>query len=119
MKEKFGDSEEIDEILQWLKSLGAIDDSKNRAFYINQLKSRCYGTRYIKEALKRRGFDGELDFHENDELDIKKWYEKKFKNFKKPFTPRELGKIYRYLLSKGFLPDEIFNFLRKEGIYEG
>ncbi len=116
---KFGETEDIEDIINWLKSFNAINDKKNKEFFVAHLKEKGYGVRYIKAALKRRGFDPELDSYVNDETYIRKWYEKRFKNFTKPLSYKEVGKVYRYLLSKGFTQEEIVNFLKKEGIYEG
>lgn len=70
--------------------------------------------------MKKKGFDSEISFssHDNGEK-IKKWYEKKVRSLKKPLKIKDIGRIYRYLLSKGFNSGEIINFLKKEGIYEG
>lgn len=117
IKDKFGEFDGLEKIISWLKEYGAIDDEKNREFIVNNLKEKGYGAKYIKLYLKKRGFKNDLNI-ENQEEDIRKWFEKKIKQERKPFDRKKIARIFRYLQSKGFTSEEIISFLKKEGMYE-
>ncbi|MCX7991508.1 MAG: RecX family transcriptional regulator [Proteobacteria bacterium] len=118
LKDRFGEIENLEKIINWLKRLGALDDEKNREYFLNKLRERGYGAKYIKLSLKKRGFDTNIDIVDTQE-DIEKWFKKKVKDAKKPFNRKEIARVFRYLLSKGFSSEEVYSFLKKEGIYEG
>lgn len=118
IRKKFGEVQNLKNILDWLKNYGAIDDDRNKDFIVNKLKEKGYGAEYIKQSLKRKGFNNEIEI-ENSEDDIRKWFEKKIRQIEKPLDRKKIGRIYRYLISKGFKSEEVLNFLKKEGIYEG
>lgn len=115
--DKFGEIENIKEIINWLKNLGAINDEKNTDYLLRKLKERGYGAKYIKTHLKKRGFNVDIDIVDSEE-DIKKWFLKKIKEVKRPYSRKDIARVYRYLLSKGFSSEEVVSYLKKEGIYE-
>lgn len=105
-------------VIEDFKRLGYIDDEKNRQYYIDLLLKRGYGENYISRFLWRKGFKGEiarLDV-EKEGL-IEKWFIKKTKGLTE-LDKKTLQKVVYYLQSKGFYLKDIFDFLRKRGLYE-
>ncbi|GAB4435766.1 MAG: hypothetical protein OHK0040_06970 [bacterium] len=116
---KFPDSQdEADKVINELKELGFIDDKRNAKYYVELLVSRGYGRYYIKRFLMRKGFPeyGEIGSAGNEAME--KWFLKKSKMVGK-LDRKGWQKIFFYLRSKGFSTEEIHDFMRKRGGYEG
>ena len=91
--------------------LNYLDDGRMALFYVDELKSKGYGLRFIQNAMRTKGFDPELTESvlarirlEEDELETaRSVLEKKQRTFDREKDPRKRReKIYRYLYSRGF-----------------
>lgn len=110
--------EDAKKVIEELKRLGFIDDEKNVLYFIDLLAARGYGERYIKRYLSKKGFPIPERIELATDAAIEKWVLKKTKGVSK-LERKGLQKLFFYLRSKGFSSDEIFDFLRKRGFYEG
>ena len=115
----------IDMVLAECERLNYIDDNRTAAVFISQLKRKCFGKRYIRQALKKNRLNAavidkmvlenytEAEEHEN----AAKLLEKKIKTFyRKEDSKKRRDKIYRFLYSRGFNKDVITDLLRTSTI---
>ncbi|MEO0136207.1 MAG: RecX family transcriptional regulator [candidate division WOR-3 bacterium] len=108
----------IDAVLYELKTEGILDDERfAQNFVDNYTNLKPRGNIFIIKELRKRKIDEqhiqEL-VKERDEIPlIKKMIEKRYGKFdKKDF--RQKGKIFRYLISKGFTPQSIAQVLGED-----
>jgi regulatory protein len=104
-------SKVIDTVVVECERFGYIDDKRTARIYILQLKRKCFGKRYIQQALKRKRLSGaaiEKILSENypgaDEYEhAGRLLEKKMKTFERVADlKKRREKIYRFLYSRGF-----------------
>ncbi|MCX7769756.1 MAG: recombination regulator RecX [Proteobacteria bacterium] len=111
------DTEIVNTIIEKLKYYKYLNDSENAKILIEHLKNKGYGPRYITSYLLRKGFV-DINWDVNYDYNMmKKWYEKKRGN-EKIRDLKTFRKMYNYLLSKGFLSEEIIEFLKGWTDYE-
>lgn len=116
---KFPESEiETDKVVDELKAAGFVDDERNAKYYIELLLSRGYGRNYIKRFLIKKGFPECEDIKSAGEEAMERWFLKKSKTMEKR-DKKAWQKLFSYLRGKGFSTDEIYDFIRKRGFYEG
>lgn len=111
------DSSKIQKVIEKLKYYHYLNDSENCKILIEQLKKKGYGPRYISNYLLKKGFiDLNLDVNYDYNV-MKKWYEKKMGS-EKISDFKTYRKMYNYLLSKGFISEDIIEFLKGWTDYE-
>ena len=111
----------IDTVLAECERLNYIDDNRAAHVYISKLKRKCFGKRYIRQALKKNRLSAvvidkillenytEAEEHEN----AGKLLEKKIKTFyREEDSKKRRDRIYRFLYSRGFNKDVITDLLR-------
>jgi len=120
-----GYSEEIcKQVIVQLCEWGYLDDKKFAENYIYSIKETGIGRRKIYYSLLKKGISQEiateitsLNINEEDEMkQLAKVAEKKILNLLKNFTLDEnsnlvKGKLFRYLLAKGFTPNHIKSWI--------
>ena len=106
-------SQVIDAVIDKCERCGYIDDHRTARIYIQQLKRRCFGRRYIRLALKKKCLSGTAiekiflqDYPEDDEYEYAgRLLKKKETTFVRETDPQKRSdKIYRFLYSRGFSP---------------
>jgi regulatory protein len=104
-------SKSINTVMVECERFGYIDDKRTARVYILQLKRKCFGKRYIQQALKKKRLSGaaiEKILLENypgaDECEhAGRLLEKKMKTFvRETDLKKRREKIYRFLYSRGF-----------------
>jgi regulatory protein len=104
-------NKDIDAVMVECERFNYINDRRTAHVYISQLKRKCFGKRYIQQALKKKRLSGaaiEKIFSENypgaDEYEhAGRLLEKKMKTFGRETDPKKRSeKIYRFLYSRGF-----------------
>jgi regulatory protein len=102
------ESKSINTVMVECERFGYIDDKRTARIYILQLKRKCFGKRYIQQALKKKRLSGaaiEKILSEN--------YQKKMKAFERVADPQKRSdKIYRFLYSRGFSPAVIRDLIQ-------
>ena len=96
----------IDTVIAECERLNYIDDNRTAAVFISQLKRKCFGKRYIRQALKKNRLNAavidkmvlenytEAEEHEN----AAKLLEKKIKAFyREEDSKKRRDRIYRFL----------------------
>lgn len=110
--------EVIEDVLDYLKKNKYIDDEEFVKNYISTLSKKGFGRRKILAGLKNMNISEkvleDLEIPSNDEK-ILQLIDKKINQYKG--KKNVVGKILRYLLSRGFEYDEILNCLNKKGLY--
>ncbi|MGD1968752.1 MAG: regulatory protein RecX [Desulfobacterales bacterium] len=103
----------IDAVIAQCEDFGYIDDRRTARIYIQQLKCRCFGRRYIRLALKKKRLSDPAieriflqDYPQDDEYEYAdRLLKKKMKTFARETDPQKRSdKIYRFLYSRGFSP---------------
>ena len=115
----------IDTVLAECERLNYIDDIRTAAVFITQLKRKCFGKRYIRQALKKNRVSAavidkivlenytEAEEHEN----AAKLLQKKVKTFyREEDSKKRRDRVYRFLYSRGFNKDVITDLLRTSTI---
>ena len=111
----------IDTVLAECERLNYIDDNRTAAVFISQLKRKCFGKRYVRQALKKNRLRAAaidkilLENYTEAEEHAKagKLLEKKLKTFYQEEDPKKRrDRIYRFLYSRGFNKDVITDLLR-------
>ena len=101
----------IDAVVAACERFNYIDDHRTAHIYISQLKRKCFGKRYIQQALKKKRLRGaaiEKILSENypgaDEYEhAGRLLEKKMKTFERVADlKKRREKMYRFLYSRGF-----------------
>ncbi len=105
------DTDNIEKVMKKLKYYDYLNDRKNSQIVIEQLKAKGYGPRYIYNYLTKRGFSCTNIDVKYDDRDLKKWYLKRMGN-EKIRDLKTFRKMYNYLLSKGFMAEDITEFLK-------
>jgi regulatory protein len=114
-------SKSISTVMVECERFGYIDDKRTARVYILQLKRKCFGKRYIQQALKKKRLSGaaiEKILSENypgvDEYEhAGRLLEKKMRTFARETDPKKRSdKIYRFLYSRGFSPAVISELIR-------
>jgi regulatory protein len=115
------ESKLINKVMAECERFGYIDDKRTARVYILQLKRKCFGKRYIQQALKKKRLNGaaiEKIFSENypgvDEFEhAGRLLEKKMKTFARETDPQKRSdKIYRFFYSRGFSPAVIRDLVK-------
>ena len=114
-------NEIIDTAITECERLNYINDERTAHVYIEQLKRKCFGIRYIRLSLKKKRLSGntiekilfenytQAEEHEN----ARKLLEKKIKSFSREADlKKRRDKIYRFLYSRGFDKDVIADLLQ-------
>ena len=111
----------VDTVIARCEDFGYIDDPRTAQVYVLQLKRKCFGRRYVRQALKKKrlrgatiekilveNYPGEDEFIHADRL-----LEKKKKTFANLTDPRKRSdRIYRFLYSRGFSPAVIRDLVK-------
>jgi regulatory protein len=101
--------EVIDPVIFKCTRLNYIDDKRTAQAYISELKTKCFGKRHIRSALKKKGLAGaaiEKILLENcpeaeERANASRLLKKKIKMFnREEDTNRRRDKIYRFLYSR-------------------
>ena len=105
--------QDIDAVILKCERFGYIDDRRTARVYIKQLKRKCFGRRYIRQALKKKRLMGAAvekilseDYPGEDEHPYaRKLLDKKMKSFERETNAhKRKDKMYRFLHSRGFNP---------------
>lgn len=111
----------IDTVIAECERLNYINDPRTAHLYIQQLKHKRYGKRYIRMALKKKRLNSEAientllqNYSEADERENgSKLLEKKRETFERQTDPQKKSdKIYRFLYSRGYSKDVISDLIR-------
>jgi len=111
----------INAVMVECERFGYIDDKRTARIYILQLKRKCFGKRYIQQALKKKRLSGaaiEKILSKNypgvDEFEhAGRLLEKKMKTFaRETDLKKRREKIYRFLYSRGFKTEIIAGLIR-------
>ncbi len=111
----------IDAVMARCEHLGYIDDQRTARVYIQQLKRKCFGRRYIRLAFKKKRLHGSAiedilleNYSEDEEYEFAgRLLKKKIKKFaRETDTKKRSDKIYRFLYSRGFHPSVIRNLVK-------
>lgn len=114
-------SKSINTVVAECERFGYIDDKRTARVYILQLKRKCFGKRYIQQALKKKRLSGaeiekilSVDYPETDEYEyVGRLLEKKMMTFARETDPKKRSdKIYRFLYSRGFSPAVIRDLVK-------
>jgi regulatory protein len=112
----------IDEVMEKCERFGYIDDHRTARIYILQLKRKCFGRRYVRQALKKKRLMGAAiekilvkNYPGEDEyVHAGRLLEKKVKTFAREADQKKRSdKIYRFLYSRGFNPSVIRNLVKQ------
>jgi regulatory protein len=116
-------SRSINSVLAECERFGYIDDKRTARIYILQLKRKCFGKRYIQQALKKKRLSGAAieeilsqNYPGDDEYEhAGRLLEKKKRTFAREADPKKKSdKIYRFLYSRGFSPEVISDLIRND-----
>jgi regulatory protein len=111
----------INAVIAQCEDFGYIDDHRTARVYVQQLKRKCFGRRYVRLALKKKRMTGAaiekiLVEHypgEDEYVHAGRLLEKKKKTFANEADPKKRSdRIYRYLYSRGFSPSVIRSLLK-------
>ena len=114
-------SRSINSVMAECERFGYIDDRRTARVYILQLKRKCFGKRYIRQALKKKHLSGAAidkilseNYPEVDEYEhAGRLLEKKMKTFARETDHKKRSdKIYRFLYARGFSPVVISDLIR-------
>ncbi len=112
----------VEQVVAECERLNYIDDTDTARHYLEELKRKGYGQRYVRSAMRKKGLAA--DTIENileegystseEEKNAERIMEKKQSTFNREKDPRKRrSKIYRYLYSRGFSPDVITAAIHK------
>jgi regulatory protein len=113
--------QDIDAVILKCERFGYIDDRRTARVYIIQLKRKCFGRRYIRQALKKKRLMGAAiekilseDYPAEDEHQYaRKLLDKKMKPFEhETDAHKRKDKMYRFLNSRGFSPAVIVELVK-------
>ncbi len=115
-------AEIIEQVVAECRRYNYIDDEATARQYLNELKLKGYGRRYVRNAMRKKGLaadtieicldEGYTRSEERENAD--KMVEKKQSAFNREKDQRKRkSKIYRYLYSRGFSPDVITEAINK------
>ena len=99
------------EVVEACLRLGYLDDERMAGFYVDELRAKGYGIRFVQKAMRDKGFEVALiestlarRQDKDEELAAaRRALEKKQKTFEREKDPRKRReKTYRYLYSRGF-----------------
>jgi regulatory protein len=114
-------SRSINCVMAECERFGYIDDKRTARVYILQLKRKCFGKRYIRQALKKKRLSGFAidkilsdNYPEVDEYEhAGRLLEKKMKALARETDHKKRSdKIYRFLYARGFSPAVISDLIR-------
>jgi regulatory protein len=112
--------EVIEEVMERLRALGYIDDVQYATnFIINRCKSKPRGKMLIEFELKKRGIDKFIvrEVFEKQEVNEYKLaiglLDKKMLQWKKLDGQKKKERAYRFLKSKGFKSEAIYNSIKR------
>ncbi|MCO7189716.1 MULTISPECIES: regulatory protein RecX [unclassified Pseudoalteromonas] len=109
------DAEEtyITRLLDWLESLGYLDDKRYSASFLSQQVAKGLGEKRVMMDAQRKGVDKSYLQHLIEEQEVD-WfsvalraYEKKYSRSTNQLDYKEKSKRIRYMMSRGFRYDEI------------
>ena len=111
-----------DQVVAECKRLNYIDDTDTAQRYLEELKRKNYGRRYVRSAMRKKGIDAatientlEEGYTHFEELEnAKRLVAKKQSTFNREKDPRKRkSKSYRYLHGRGFSPDTISTVINR------
>ena len=114
-------SKVINMVIAECERFNYLNDRRTAHVYISQLKRKCFGKRYVQQALKKKRLSGaaiEKILSENypgvDEYEqAGRLLEKKMRTFARETDPKKRSdKIYRFLYSRGFSPAVIRDLVK-------
>ena len=112
----------IERVVAECTRLNYIDDEDTSRLYLNELKSKGYGRRHVRNAMRKKGLAAdtiedtlEQGYSNSEEREnAERMVEKKQSAFNREKDQRKRkSKIYRYLYSRGFSPDVITAAINK------
>jgi regulatory protein len=115
-------SKVIETVVAACERFNYIDDRRTAHIYISQLKRKCFGKRYIQQALKKKRLSGAAiekilseNYPEADEYEhAGRLLEKKMKTFERVADlKKRREKMYRFLYSRGFSATVIRELAKK------
>jgi len=115
------ENEVIGAVMAECKRLNYINDERTARLYISQLNRKCFGKRYIKMALKKKGLRGDaienILLQKCSEVEERKKAARLLgKKMKTSNQEKEAAKkrdnIYRFLYARGFSKDVITDSIR-------
>jgi len=112
----------VDQVVAECERLNYIDDAETARHYLEELKRKGYGRRYVRSAMHKKGVaadtidrileQGYVDSEERENAES--IVEKRQATFNREKDPRKRkSKIYRYLYSRGFSPGTIAEAMNK------
>jgi regulatory protein len=108
------DAQTVAAVMAECERLGYVNDQDAALMYVEELKSKGYGRRHVRLAMKKKGFAADLvdtalgaRYLAEEAMDIaKRMAKKKKKSLSHRASGRKLReKLYRYLSSRGFSAD--------------
>jgi regulatory protein len=115
------ENEVIGAVMAECERLNYINDERTARLYISQLNRKCFGKRYIKMALKKKGLRGDaienILLQKCSEVEERKKAARLLgKKMKASNQEKEAAKrrdnIYRFLYARGFSKDLITDLIR-------
>lgn len=115
------ENEVIGAVMAECERLNYINDERTARLYISQLNRKCFGKRYIKMALKKKGLRGDaienILLQKCSEVEERKKAARLLgKKMKASNQEKEAAKrrdnIYRFLYARGFSKDVITDLIR-------
>ena len=115
------EKEVIGAVVAECERLNYINDERTARLYISQLNRKCFGKRYIKMALKKKGLRGDaienILLQKCSEVEERKkaarLLEKKIKTSnQEKAAEKKRNNIYRYFYARGFSKDIITDLIR-------
>lgn len=121
LQERAIENEVIGAVMAECERLNYINDERTARLYISQLNRKCFGKRYIKMALKKKGLRGDaienILLQKCSEVEERKKAARLLgKKMKTSNQEKEAEKkrdnIYRFLYARGFSKDVIIDLIR-------
>ncbi|PYV83295.1 MAG: hypothetical protein DMG05_26410 [Acidobacteria bacterium] len=117
-----GDKALVDTIIQRLTACGYIDDRRYVELYVQSNRSRKHHSRFrIERELRAKGLDPALIDHvleevyppADDSAQLVSALGKKLKTLSLPMDAKKLGRLYNYLVRRGFQEEAIHRELTR------
>ena len=106
------------QIKTWLERLGLVDDRRFSFALVDYYLRRLYGPLYIGQQLRRRGVSRELIervlpkvYTKEKEKEVAKKLIEKYKRYHQLEGIKQKAKLVRYLSSRGFASDIIYELI--------
>ncbi|MCX8028844.1 MAG: RecX family transcriptional regulator [Brevinematales bacterium] len=105
--------EVINEVLEYLKQNGYIDDEFIKDSIIRSKISKGFGPNYIKMKLLSRGLSSNLEIEPNINKAVEIVKRKYSSELHSGYNQKVVSKIIRFLSYRGFTPSQISEILKK------